>query len=66
MKVIYGPLQLTQKWKDEVISLDYTGQSVINVTPWLSRMTLDIIGEGMYVLWRDVAITGLYSIYSWF
>jgi len=45
--VIYGSLQLTQKWKDEVIYQDHTGQPVINVTPWLSRMTLDIIGEGM-------------------
>jgi hypothetical protein len=38
--------QLTQKWKDDVISLDPTGQPVINVTTWLSRTTLDIIGEG--------------------
>jgi hypothetical protein len=45
-EVICRPLQLTQKWKDEVISLDPTGQPVINVTKWLSRTTLDIIGEG--------------------
>ena len=45
-KVICGIPQLTQKWKDEVISLDPTGQPVINVTTWLSRTTLDIIGEG--------------------
>lgn len=47
-EVICGSPQLTQKWKDEVISLDPTGQPVINVTTWLSRTTLDIIGEGKY------------------
>ena len=45
-EVICGSSQLTQKWKDEVIALDPTGQPVINVTTWLSRTTLDIIGEG--------------------
>lgn len=44
--MIRGSQQLTQKWKEEVISLDPTGQPVINVTTWLSRTTLDIIGEG--------------------
>ncbi|KAI9452155.1 cytochrome P450 [Russula earlei] len=38
-------LKLTQKWKEEVISLDPTGQPVINVITWLSRTTLDVIGE---------------------
>ncbi|KAF8486759.1 cytochrome P450 [Russula emetica] len=38
-------LKLTQKWKEEVISLDPTGQPVINMTTWLSRTTLDVIGE---------------------
>ncbi|KAH9169311.1 cytochrome P450 [Lactarius sanguifluus] len=37
--------KLVQKWTDEVISPDPTGQPLINVTPWLSRTTLDIIGE---------------------
>jgi hypothetical protein len=45
-EVISGFPQLTQKWKDEVISLHPTGQPIINVTTWLSRTTLDIIGEG--------------------
>ena len=45
-KVIRDLRQLAQKWKDEVISLDPTGQPLINVTPWLSRATLDVIGEG--------------------
>jgi hypothetical protein len=45
LKKLSGSPQLTQKWKDEVISLDPTGQPVINVTQWLSRTTLDIIGE---------------------
>ena len=40
--------QLTQKWKDDVIALDPTGKPIINVTTWLSRTTLDIIGEGKY------------------
>ena len=49
--MIYGSLQLTQKWKDEVISLDPTGQPIINVITWFSRAALDIIGEGKcYVL----------------
>ncbi|KAH9955260.1 cytochrome P450 [Russula dissimulans] len=38
-------LKLTQKWKDEVISLGPTEQPVIDVTKWLSRTTLDVIGE---------------------
>ncbi|KAN0129558.1 cytochrome P450 [Lactarius tabidus] len=38
-------LKLVQKWKDEVISLHPTGQPLVNVTPWLSRATLDVIGE---------------------
>ena len=45
-KVIRDLRQLTQKWKDEVIALDPTRQSLVDVTPWLSRATLDIIGEG--------------------
>jgi hypothetical protein len=45
-KVIRNLRQLAQKWKDEVISLDPTGQPLVNVTPWLSRATLDVIGEG--------------------
>jgi len=45
-EVICGSSQLTQKWKDDVIFLDPTGQPVINVTTWLSRTALDIIGEG--------------------
>ncbi len=45
-QVICRSRQLTQKWKDQVISLHPTGQPVINVTTWLSRTTLDIIGQG--------------------
>jgi hypothetical protein len=48
-----------QKWKEEVISADPSGQPVINVTGWLSRTTLDIIGEGSYttlVLVRGIVI----------
>jgi hypothetical protein len=44
--LIHRSLQLAQKWKDEVISLHPTGQPVINITTWLSRAALDIIGEG--------------------
>ena len=32
-------------WKDDVISLNPTGEAVVNVAPWLSRATLDIIAE---------------------
>ena len=39
------PLQLTQKWKDEVIATDPSGSPMIDVTRWMSRMTLDVIGE---------------------
>ncbi len=36
--------------KEEVIATDPSGQPVINVVEWLSRTTLDIIGEGMPVI----------------
>ncbi|KAI0263467.1 cytochrome P450 [Gloeopeniophorella convolvens] len=35
---------LVQKWKDEVIPADPSGQPLVNVTQWFSRTTLDIIG----------------------
>ncbi|KAI0293886.1 cytochrome P450 [Multifurca ochricompacta] len=38
-------MKLAQKWKDEILSLDTTGQPVVNVSSWLSRTTLDVIGE---------------------
>ncbi|KAI0263471.1 cytochrome P450 [Gloeopeniophorella convolvens] len=37
-------LKLVQKWKDEVIPADPSGQPLVNVTRWFSRTTLDIIG----------------------
>jgi len=37
--------KLVQKWREEVIASDASGQPLINVTGWLSRTTLDIIGE---------------------
>jgi len=37
--------KLVQKWKEEVIASDTSGQPLINVVGWLSRTTLDIIGE---------------------
>ena len=45
MKLIDWSSQLAQKWKDDVISLNTTGQAVVDVTGWLSRTTLDIIAE---------------------
>ncbi|KAI0259409.1 cytochrome P450 [Gloeopeniophorella convolvens] len=36
--------RLANKWKDE-ISTEASGQSLISVSSWLSRTTLDIIGE---------------------
>jgi len=37
--------KLVQKWKEELIATDPSGQPLVNVTGWLSRTTLDIIGE---------------------
>ncbi|KAI0263455.1 cytochrome P450 [Gloeopeniophorella convolvens] len=37
--------KLAQKWKDDVIALDQSGTPVVNVARWLSRVTLDVIGE---------------------
>ncbi|KAA1474653.1 cytochrome P450 [Dentipellis sp. KUC8613] len=36
-------LKLAQKWKDELDSSS-SGASVLNIAPWFSRLTLDIIG----------------------
>lgn len=41
-------IQLTQKWKDETIATDPTGSPTIDVTKWISRMTLDVIGEAAF------------------
>ncbi|KAH9989062.1 cytochrome P450 [Russula compacta] len=37
--------KLVQKWREELIAADSSGQPLVNVTGWLSRTTLDIIGE---------------------
>ncbi|KAH9989043.1 cytochrome P450 [Russula compacta] len=37
--------KLAQKWREELIAADSSGQPLVNVTGWLSRTTLDIIGE---------------------
>jgi len=37
--------KLVQKWKEELIAADSSGQPLVNVMGWLSRTTLDIIGE---------------------
>jgi cytochrome P450 len=37
--------KLAQIWKEEVIAADLSGHSVVNVMEWLSRTTLDNIGE---------------------
>jgi alkylphenol/PAH-inducible cytochrome P450 monooxygenase len=39
--------KLAQKWKDEVISADPSGEPMFNVHKWLSRTTMDAIGQGM-------------------
>lgn len=43
-----GVRQLVQKWKDELVASDSSasGQPLINITGWISRTTLDIIGQG--------------------
>jgi hypothetical protein len=38
--------QLVQKWKDELFTSDPSAQPLVNVTGWLSRTTLDIMGQG--------------------
>ncbi|KAI0253563.1 cytochrome P450 [Lactifluus subvellereus] len=37
--------KLVQIWKEELITTDPSSQPLVNVTGWLSRTTLDIIGE---------------------
>jgi hypothetical protein len=39
--------QLVQKWNDEVIASDPSGRPLIDLVVWLSRATLDVIGEGV-------------------
>jgi hypothetical protein len=38
-------MQLVQKWNN-IIAADPSGQPLIDLTIWLSRATLDVIGEG--------------------
>ena len=37
-------LQLSEKWKEELVA---TGELDVMINKWLSRATLDVIGEGM-------------------
>ena len=37
--------QVTTKWRD-ILTGSANSQAVINVSDWLSRATLDVIGEG--------------------
>ncbi|KAI0263458.1 cytochrome P450 [Gloeopeniophorella convolvens] len=37
--------KLVQKWKDELVANDPSGRPLVNMHRWLSRATLDIIGE---------------------
>ncbi|KAI0306242.1 cytochrome P450 [Multifurca ochricompacta] len=37
--------KLVQRWNDDVIPVDPSGQPLINMNVWLSRATLDVIGE---------------------
>ena len=38
--------QLVQKWKDELVTPHPSGQPLVNVAEWFSRMTVDIMGQG--------------------
>jgi len=38
-------VQLVQKWKDDLIPEDPSEEPIVNLAQWLSRMTLDVIGE---------------------
>ncbi|KAH9986673.1 cytochrome P450 [Russula compacta] len=37
--------KLVQKWKDELVTPDPSGRPLVNVTGWISRTTLDIMGQ---------------------
>ncbi|KAF8259373.1 cytochrome P450 [Lactarius quietus] len=37
--------KLVQRWKDEIATSDQSTPSLTNITPWISRATLDIIGQ---------------------
>ncbi|KAH9958826.1 cytochrome P450 [Russula dissimulans] len=37
--------KLVEKWKDDLVTFDPSDQSLINVTGWISRTTLDIMGQ---------------------
>ncbi|KAI9446023.1 cytochrome P450, partial [Lactarius indigo] len=50
--------KLVQVLKEEVIAADLSGQSFIDVVGWLSRTTLDVIGEGTSVI-RFGSLDGL-------
>ena len=45
----YARLQLVQKWKQEETALPDGETAFINIHRWLSRTTLDVIGEGMHI-----------------
>ncbi|KAI0263457.1 cytochrome P450 [Gloeopeniophorella convolvens] len=40
--------KLVQKWKDEDVASHSTDEPVVNVFSWLSRLTLDIVGEAAF------------------
>jgi len=59
--------KLVQKWKEELIAVDSSGQPLVNVIGWLSRTTLDIIGEagfGFQFNSLDNVKTELYQQYE--
>ena len=45
----YAWSQLVQKWKQEETALPDGETAFINIHRWLSRTTLDVIGEGMHI-----------------
>ncbi|KAI9440898.1 cytochrome P450 [Lactarius indigo] len=42
--------KLVQRWRDELATLDPSIPSLINVAPWISRATLDIMGQAGFDL----------------
>jgi hypothetical protein len=50
--------QLVQKWQDELVAPDPSGQPLVNVTGWISRTTLDIMGQGETTFFRPF-LTGI-------
>jgi len=41
---------MVELWTEELVAKDPSGEPVINVASWFSRLTLEIVGQGTYIL----------------